>query len=76
MVLGFHAEEGVVRRQDGFCTLDDRSDDFIRAELHHNDVDYAAVGQAVSRLGKRLEKEMGLRGGLRQVGSPLSNVEF
>ncbi len=40
------------------------------------DMDYAAVGQAVSRFGKRLEKETGLRRELRGIESQLSNVEM
>jgi putative transposase len=40
------------------------------------DMDYAAVGQAVSRFGKRLEQDAGLRRGLGQLESQLSNVEI
>jgi hypothetical protein len=39
-------------------------------------MDYAAVGQAVSRFGKRLQREAGLRRELRQIESQLSNVEM
>jgi hypothetical protein len=39
-------------------------------------MDYAAVGQAVSRFGKRLQREAGLRRELRQIESQLSSVEM
>ncbi|HEV2210908.1 MAG TPA: transposase [Verrucomicrobiae bacterium] len=39
-------------------------------------MDYAAVGQAVSRLGKRLEKQSELRRALHQIEAQLSNVEM
>ena len=38
-------------------------------------LDYAAVGQAVSRLGRRLEKSRELRRQLDQIEKTLSNVE-
>ncbi len=40
------------------------------------DLDDAAVGQAISRFGKRLEKEAKLRAELRKIESQLSNVEM
>ncbi len=39
-------------------------------------MDYAAVGQALSRFGKRLEKEAKLRAAVRKIESQLSNVEM
>ena len=39
-------------------------------------MDYAAVGQAVSRFGKRLAKDAKLRGEIRQLETQLSNVEM
>ncbi len=39
-------------------------------------MDYATVGQAVSRFGKKLEKEPGLRRQLHKFESDLSNVEM
>jgi putative transposase len=39
-------------------------------------MDYAAVGQAVSRFGKRLEKEATLRRKVTEIESQLSNVEM
>jgi len=39
-------------------------------------MDYAAVGQAVSRFGKRLAKETKLRAEIRQLETQLSNVEM
>ena len=38
--------------------------------------DYAAVGQALSRFGKRLERDAKLRGQVRQMEAQLSNVEM
>jgi hypothetical protein len=40
------------------------------------DLDYAAVGQAISRFGKRLEKEPPLRKELHRIETKLSNVEI
>jgi hypothetical protein len=39
-------------------------------------LDYAAVGQAVSRFGKRLEREPGLRQQVTKLSLQLSNVEM
>jgi hypothetical protein len=39
-------------------------------------MDYAAVGQAVSRFGKRLAKDTKLRGEIRRLETQLSNVEM
>jgi len=39
-------------------------------------IDYAAVGQAVSRFGKRLVKDTKLRGEIRRLETKLSNVEM
>jgi hypothetical protein len=38
-------------------------------------MDYAAVGQAVSRFGRRLEKEAALRRKVAEMEPQLSNVE-
>jgi chromosomal replication initiation ATPase DnaA len=38
-------------------------------------MDYAAVGQAVSRFGRRLEKEAALRRKVAEMESQLSHVE-
>jgi hypothetical protein len=40
------------------------------------DMDYAAVGQAVSRFGKRLEDSAALRRQITKIQSQLSNVEM
>ena len=40
------------------------------------DVDYAAVGQAVSRFGRRLEQRPQLRRQLHKIENALSNVEM
>jgi putative transposase len=39
-------------------------------------MDYAAVGQAVSRFGKRLERDSGLRRKVKVIQSTMSNVEI
>ena len=39
-------------------------------------MDYAAVGQAVSRFGKRLTKDTKLRNEIRRLETQLSNVEM
>jgi hypothetical protein len=39
-------------------------------------VDYAAVGQAVSRFGRRLEKQRELKRKLAETERQLSNVEM
>jgi len=39
-------------------------------------MDYAAVGQAVSRFGRRLQKDATLRRKVRQIKAKLSNVEM
>jgi len=39
-------------------------------------LDYAAVGQAVSRFGKRLTKDTKLRNEIRRLETQLSNVEM
>src|SRR5439155_24967421 len=39
-------------------------------------MDYAAVGQAVCRFGRRLQKDASLRRELVQIQSQLSNVEI
>jgi len=39
-------------------------------------IDYAAVGQAVSRFGKRLAKDTKLRGEIHRLETQLSNVEM
>ena len=39
-------------------------------------IDYAAVGQAVSRFGRRVEKERGLRGKVTEIVTKMSNVEI
>lgn len=39
-------------------------------------MDYAAVGQAVSRFGRRLEQEVGLRRNMTRIDNQLSNVEM
>jgi hypothetical protein len=38
-------------------------------------MDYAAVGQAISRFSKRLDSEVRLRGELREIQQELSKVE-
>jgi hypothetical protein len=39
-------------------------------------MDYAAVGQAVSRFGKRLAREQRLRREIEEIETKLSNVEM
>ena len=38
-------------------------------------IDYAAVGQTVSRFGRGVEKERGLRGKVTEIETKMSNVD-